>query len=327
MSMTGMNVDEVRRIGARLGEEARQLEQLQRAIDAIVQEARRHWGGPDLERFAQLWSGRSRLEIGRAAAGLGGLQDDVVRNAAEQEVASSAGGSPFAVENPAASALAALLRQVDVGAAGPRIVLNPETGRYEFGSVAADVVSAEVARHWSQSVGGSAASADSSMSLGAHGSASASIGTDGLIAGGALFVGYMATAGVTAGAGPLAVTASGTVRAGVEADAGIRLTTTDAQAHVGGFVGGRATGEISAEVGGVKTGLQAEAWAGMGVAADADIGFHDGQVHIKFGAGAALGVGAKIEPEISIDVNKVAHEINDAGRSANRMWRQIVEGL
>ena len=328
MSMSGMNVAEIRRIGGRLAGEAEQVERLGRAIDAIVQEGRRNWGGPDMERFAQSWTGGTRGQLSRAAAGLRALHDSAVRNAAEQEQASSDTGG--GASSPVALSLQRLLelqRQTEWGITGPRLVFNPESGRFEFGSVSADLRAWELAQHWSRDVGPGTVSGDAAIDLGAHGSASASLGSDGLTADMALFLGLAASAGVTAGAGPLAVGAQGAAQVGVRGDAGIRVTPTNVNAHAGAFAGGKVTGEVYAEVGGVKTGLEAEAWAGVGFTGEADFGIHDGKLHIKIVAGAGLGVGAKIEPEVSIDVVKVTHEIKDAADAGERMWQRLSKAL
>ena len=49
----------------------------------------------------------------------------------------------------------------------------------------------------------------------------------------------------------------------------------------------------------------AEGWAGAGVAADADIGYHDGEITVDFGVGAALGLGGKVHGGFTIDIPKV----------------------
>jgi hypothetical protein len=68
-------------------------------------------------------------------------------------------------------------------------------------------------------------------------------------------------------------------------------------------------------VGGIGAGVKGEAWAGVGVAADATFGMKDGKFTIGGEFGAGLGIGGKIGGEITIDPGKVVDTAKDIGNA------------
>ena len=77
--------------------------------------------------------------------------------------------------------------------------------------------------------------------------------------------------------------------------------------HAGGelFAGGKISGTVEGDVGGVGGEGTAEGWAGAGIEGDADIGFKDGKFTIGGHGGAALGLGGKIGGEVTLDFPKM----------------------
>ncbi|MFR9674173.1 putative T7SS-secreted protein [Streptomyces sp. TR02-1] len=78
------------------------------------------------------------------------------------------------------------------------------------------------------------------------------------------------------------------------------------------FAGAKAAIEGHASVAGVGVGGTAEAWAGVGVDADLDLGYENGKFVVGGELGAALGVGAKLGGSVEIDPGKVADAAEDA---------------
>ena len=66
--------------------------------------------------------------------------------------------------------------------------------------------------------------------------------------------------------------------------------------HAGGelFAGGKISGTVEGDVGGIGGEGTAEGWAGAGIEGDADIGYKDGKITIGAHGGAALGLGGKL---------------------------------
>jgi len=77
--------------------------------------------------------------------------------------------------------------------------------------------------------------------------------------------------------------------------------------HAGGelFAGGKISGTVEGDVGGVGGEATAEGWAGAGIQGDADIGFKDGKFTIGGHGGAALGLGGKVGGEVTLDFPKM----------------------
>lgn len=103
------------------------------------------------------------------------------------------------------------------------------------------------------------------------------------------------------------------------------LTLTNKGAHVGSeaFAGGKIGGGAQVSAGGVGGGADVEGWAGVGYAADLDVGWEDGRVDIKAAAGLGIGLGAKVTPEIVLDFP----EMYDTGKDMIAHPDQIVDNF
>lgn len=103
------------------------------------------------------------------------------------------------------------------------------------------------------------------------------------------------------------------------------LTLTNKGAHVGSeaFAGGKIGGGAQVSAGGVGGGADVEGWAGVGYAADLDVGWEDGRVDVKAAAGLGLGLGAKVTPEVVLDFP----EMYDTGKDMIAHPDQIVDNF
>lgn len=104
----------------------------------------------------------------------------------------------------------------------------------------------------------------------------------------------------------------GEASAEVAAEAkGAASATLSEGVHVGGeaFAGAKADAKVSGDVAGVGGTAGVEGWAGVGAAADAEVGWDDGKVTIGGELGVGLGLGGKVDLDITVDVGEVA----DAG--------------
>lgn len=149
--------------------------------------------------------------------------------------------------------------------------------------------------------------------LGAEAGAELSIGSDGVTIGGnasAYLLQASAEGSITYGIAE--VGAEGSVFVGAEAEGDLSIGADGLHAGGEAFVGASAEGTVSGDVGGVGGAVTGEAWAGVGVAADLDIGMEDGSFVIGGELGAAIGVGGSISPEITIDPGEVVDTAQDA---------------
>lgn len=108
MSFSGMDIAVVRDIARRLDGQAGQLEQVQRLVEAGIVDCQRSWRGPDVDRFAQEWNGRTRPSMCRLAAELRDLASAARRNADEQDRVSNAyaeGGAGAPSASPTATVI------------------------------------------------------------------------------------------------------------------------------------------------------------------------------------------------------------------------------
>ncbi|OLF06649.1 hypothetical protein BLA60_30760 [Actinophytocola xinjiangensis] len=149
--------------------------------------------------------------------------------------------------------------------------------------------------------------------LSAEAGAEFSIGSDGLTMGanaGAYLLQANAEGSIQYGI--LEAGASGEVMVGAEASGDLSIGADGLHAGGEAFAGAKAEGTLSGDVGGVGGAITGEAWAGVGVAADLDIGMEDGKFVIGGELGAAIGVGGSISPEITIDPGEVVDTVSDA---------------
>lgn len=95
----------------------------------------------------------------------------------------------------------------------------------------------------------------------------------------------------------------------------------------GAFAGARAGFSAKGGVAGVSYGVEAEAWAGVGVKAEFHAGLDDGKFKFKGGLGAALGVGAFLKFEFEIDFKDVGSTLKGVVGAAGSIVGGVVGGI
>lgn len=93
MPMEGMNVEAVRQLGRDLNGQANQLMSVSSRVDALVNDVRQNWMGPDAVAFVGWWRNEHRPKLQSLIDVLIGLGKAAANNADEQEQASGGGGS------------------------------------------------------------------------------------------------------------------------------------------------------------------------------------------------------------------------------------------
>ena len=88
MSLSGMNIAEIRAIASQLRRHAADIQQCTRDVDRLLQTARNNWSGPDLAEFSAKWNGHTRSIAQRVDTELRELADTAERNADAQQVTS-----------------------------------------------------------------------------------------------------------------------------------------------------------------------------------------------------------------------------------------------
>lgn len=88
MTLSGMNIAEIRSIASQLRRYAADVQQCSRDVDRLLQTARSNWSGPDLSEFMAKWNGQTRGIAQRVEAELRELADTAERNAQAQQVTS-----------------------------------------------------------------------------------------------------------------------------------------------------------------------------------------------------------------------------------------------
>ena len=94
----GADPAQLRRLGAQMGSSGQMLLSQVDSLGAGVAQA--PWPGPDAERFRHDWQSSHSRALRQAAAFLSAAGQELLRNAAEQEQASQAGGAGIAVQGP-----------------------------------------------------------------------------------------------------------------------------------------------------------------------------------------------------------------------------------
>jgi uncharacterized protein YukE len=89
-----------------------------------------------------------------------------------------------------------------------------------------------------------------------------------------------------------------------------------AKAQFDEFVGAKAEGTATAEVGAVKAKATGGVSYGLGATAKGDIGFSEGHARAEFELGATLGLGVEGGISVDLDVNKAAKTITELGTDA-----------
>ena len=96
-----------------------------------------------------------------------------------------------------------------------------------------------------------------------------------------------------------------------------------ASVHGEAFAGARASAEVSQDIGPATVTAGAEAFAGIGVEFEANVGLKDNKLSANFDVGAALGIGASIEFGFSMDLGKVG----DAVKNVTEGVKNLSEGV
>ncbi|CAM4113253.1 hypothetical protein G4177_01215 [Corallococcus sp. ZKHCc1 1396] len=134
-------------------------------------------------------------------------------------------------------------------------------------------------------------------------------------------------------------TALGRSEWGAEGNVGAEATATGqvvldplngqaaASVHGEAFAGARASAEVTQEIGPATVTAGAEAFAGIGVEFEANVGLKDGKLSANFDVGAALGIGASIEFGFSVDVGKIGEGVSNAVQDIGNAVQNVGEGI
>lgn len=343
---TGADVAELRDLAAVFTSRASTLRALEARLTGTVNSSR--WEGPNATRFIGDWNSRHRKSIAAAAALFDGVAGDLRGNADQQDRA-SAGTDTAAgttVGGDAGGGGRGPRVTVDAAPTYTEIAVQGTDGPIDYGLLAgagaqahsdADLVvsSAGVAGsaiamaragawfdgHAGYTNGPLSAEANAAGFAGAlaQASASGSVGTAGVDA--------AAQAEATAGArlrvdgsvaaGPVGVSGSagGFAGATASAEAGEHLGWDGIAQKVKGeaFAGARADAGITTELLGVDTTAKATAMAGVGISGRADVSLTWDQVHLGFGGGVSVGLGAGVSYDVSLRPREMAQDIVDVG--------------
>ncbi|MBN8229826.1 hypothetical protein JYK02_20135 [Corallococcus macrosporus] len=100
-----------------------------------------------------------------------------------------------------------------------------------------------------------------------------------------------------------------------------------ASVHGEAFAGARASAEVSQDIGPATVTAGAEAFAGIGVEFEANVGLKDGKLSANFDVGAALGIGASLEFGFSVDVGKIGDTAKNVVEGVGNAVQNVGEGL
>ncbi|MDQ2710565.1 MAG: hypothetical protein M3Z25_24385, partial [Actinomycetota bacterium] len=196
-------------------------------------------------------------------------------------------------------------RSSGVESSGPEIDLLD--GQLKLGELKAyaDVFDASARgslRHGDLTVTGAAAA-----SYGADATASAGLTKDGLEANAELSVGLRAAVRESANYGILGAHAGVEGLAGAAAGAGLTVAKDEVEVAGEAFAGGKVSGDLGADVGGIGAGVHGAAWAGVGAELRGGYEYKDGKFHLGGHAGAALGIGGAVGFDVTIDPEEIGH--------------------
>jgi hypothetical protein len=103
---------------------------------------------------------------------------------------------------------------------------------------------------------------------------------------------------------------------GAQGDAEGRVGLLGGQGNADVFVGGKVTGDASAEVAGVTAGAHSGAEVGFGAGASGQFGMgNDGKFHIGGSVNLAFGLGGSVGLDVSVDPGEVAHTVGDVAKA------------
>ncbi len=127
--------------------------------------------------------------------------------------------------------------------------------------------------------------------------------------------------------GAVGVQGDADISAGIGLKDGLNATLG---AGAGGFAGAQAGGMAGGTVDGVGGTVMGQAWTGAGAKLNAHIGISHGKLNMDFGAGAAIGIGAYVDYNLTIDFNQIGQEIAGVGKdgvNVAKKWGDKVPGL
>lgn len=93
MTRMGMDVEVIELLGRKLKVSADQIENIARAIDALVANAVQNWDGPDARRFESWWREQHLPALRTTRDAVDGLGQSALNNAADQRGVSNSAGS------------------------------------------------------------------------------------------------------------------------------------------------------------------------------------------------------------------------------------------
>lgn len=119
--------------------------------------------------------------------------------------------------------------------------------------------------------------------------------------------------------------ANGSVSAGVgvEGSAGLSITKEGTKIALGGFAGDSASATGGFDVMGVGAGATATGYAGVGAEISSTASFEKGKLKIKGTLGAALGVGGKVDVDLTVDLAKVEEEGKAFASNVEHFGKQV----
>jgi len=85
MVMWGMDVQEIRNVGAQLKSQAQQIDQVISTIDGLIGTAIGNWTGHDADQFQDWWNSQHKPALQNAREAIDGLGQSAINNASEQE--------------------------------------------------------------------------------------------------------------------------------------------------------------------------------------------------------------------------------------------------
>ena len=331
------------------GADSEQLEQLAARLEAGADELERvlattrsalhtlGWHGADGEVFRQDWEGAHQRRLSGAATHLRDAASTLRRNSAQQREASSADGSISAPGGAnwftsagggtvrllasaawVGSAVGVLVGEQTLHVDGPHSGVKNESFGESKLTTSRLFVGARATTMGGSTVGPVTTAYDAGVAAGAeiHGATHGSVGSDGISGDASIggSVGIVAAAAASAGlAGVGSVDGTAHAWEGARTDAevrgGIGPDGAQLKAEGGGFVGVEAGGEVSAHALGATATAGGEVYAGIGAHARVNTQLTLQQVHIGVDAGAALGIGAGLKFDLSINPQESAQTV------------------
>lgn len=338
----GADVAELRDLAAVFTARSSTLRTLEARLTGSVNGAR--WEGPDAARFVGEWNARHRKAIAAATALFDGAARDLRANADQQDRASEPAGA--AVGGGTGPDGGGSRVTVDTAPSYTEIAVQGTTGPIDYSLLAGAGAQAHSDADLVVSSAGIAGSATAMARAGAwfDGHAGYQNGPLSAQANAAGFAGALAQASASGSVGTAGVDA----QAQAEATAGARLrvdgsvaagpvgvsgnagafagatASAEAREHLGwdgvaqkvkgeAFAGARADAGITTGLFGVDTTAKATAMAGVGISGRADVTLTWDQVHLGFGGGVSVGLGAGVGYDVSFSPREMAQGIVDVG--------------